>query len=166
MRSERLLRWCGANWFALVAPSLVLTAWLVSRAAPWPAGGDMEVALLVDACVTLPVLYALCYGRSLPLWQLAVRCVGIACLGIYLLGYIVPPHAQVLLPSFGIARTIGLVLLLLIEVRLLIAALRLLFGSELSAEKLSAETGAPPLVAKLMILEARFWKAVWRFLRR
>ena len=166
MRVERLARWTAENWFLPVATLLLLAAWGISRSVTWATSGSLEAALLFDACITLPALYVLCYRRSLPKWQLGLRAVGLACLGIYLLGYLIPPEAQVLLPSFALGRMIGLALLVLIEVRLLIAALRMVFTREVTAEALSKETGAPPLVAKLMIIEARFWTAVWRFLRR
>ena len=167
MTLDRVLRWSAANWFALVAPVLLLMAWSISGSTPWSASPSaMEAALLVDACITLPVLFALCYWRTMPLWQLALRAMALACLGIFLLGYIIPEKSQVLLPGFTVARTIGLALLFLIEVRLVIAAVRMAFSSEVSAEKLARETGAPPFIAKLMVLEASFWKAVWRFFRR
>ncbi len=167
MGADRIFRWSASNWFVLVAPLLSLAAWLISRSTPWPHGGaGMEAALLVDACITVPALYLVCYWRTMPLWQLAVRAIAIACLGIFLLGYIIPAGSQVLLPEFAAARTVGMVLLFLIEVRLVIGAVRMVFTSEVSAEKLSKETGAPPLIAKMMVLEARLWKAVWRFLRR
>jgi hypothetical protein len=166
MRSERLKQWSAANWFVLIAPILIALAWLIGRSSAWaqdPAA--MEAAFLIDATVTLPVLYALCYGRSQPLWQVAVRMLAIACLGIYLLSYLIPTEAQSLLPRFAWARTIGLAVLCLIELRLLIAGIRLVFRSGVTAEQLSAATGAPPIISKLMLLEARFWKSVARFLR-
>jgi hypothetical protein len=164
---KRLGRWSATNWFLVAAPLLLVAATLIARATPWAAGGGgMEAVLLFDMCVTLPLLYALCYGRKLKLWQLAVRMVGIACLGIYLLSYVVPVEAQVLLPSFGWARTVGVAVLILVELRLLVAGIRIVFRGNATAEQISATTGAPPVIAKLMLLEARFWKAVWRFFRR
>ena len=167
MRTSGLWRWSGDNWFVLAVPLLAATAWLIARAAPWGQdSAGLEAALLIDACITAPLLYALCYGRTLPLWQVAVRMLGLACLGIYLIGLIVPPQAQLLLPSFGWARAIGVAVLLLFELWLLVAALRLVFGAGATAEEVQAKTGAPPLLARLMVVEARFWKAVWRLVRR
>jgi hypothetical protein len=155
-----------SNWFVLVAPVLLLVAWLVSRGTAWTTDARaMEAALLFDACVTLPALYALCYARSLPLPQLALRMLGVACLNVYLLGYIVPAEAQELLPQFAVARWIGLGLLILIELKIMFVAVRLVFGANATAEEVAAKTGAPPLIAKLMVMEARMWKAVGRFLR-
>ena len=167
MRIERLKHWSASNWFALVAPALVLVAWLASRSIPWAEhGAAMEAALLLDACVTLPVLYALCYAGPLPLWQLAIRMIGIACLGIYGVSCLVPADAQSLLPSFGWGRSIGLAVLILVELRIFLAVVRAVFKTEVTAEQLAIETGAPPLLAKLMMLEARMWKSLWRFFQR
>ncbi len=167
MGMEQLRRWSGANWFVLAAPPLAAVAFLIARTIPWgEESGGYEAVLLFDACVTGPLLYALCYGRTMSAGRLAVRMLALACLGIYLLGYLVPPHAQSLLPSFGWTRWIGIAVLLLIELRLLVAGIRLVFGGGATAEELQAKTGAPPWIARLMLIEARFWKAVWRFLRR
>lgn len=167
MQWQRVGRWSYANWFVLILPLLAAAAYLMARTVPWAEeGAGFEAALLFDVCVTLPLLYALCYRRALRVSQLAIRCLGLACLGIFLLGYIVPPEGQSLLPSFGIARWIGIGVLVLIELRLLIAGIRLVFFSSASLEELQAKTGAPPLLAKMMLIEARFWKAVWRLLRR
>ena len=166
MRSDRLGQWSASNWFVLVVPLLLALAWFVSRSTAWPQdAGGVEAALLIDATVTVPLLYALCYGRSLPFWQLAVRMVGIACLGIYLVSYLVPPEAQILLPRFAWARTMGIALLCVIECRLLVVSVRRVFKSGVTAEQLSDQTGAPPILAKLMLLEARMWKRLARFLR-
>ena len=167
MGNRGLARWTASNWFVLVAPLLALAAILIARSTAWRAdGASLEAAFIFDACVTLPVLYALCYGRSKPLGQVALRMLALACLGIYLLGWIIPQHAQSLLPSLGWARTAGLAVLILIELRLMVSAIRMVFGAGATAEQFTAKTGAPPLIARLMVLEARMWKALWRLVRR
>ena len=67
-RIERLRRWSAANWFLPAAAVLFAIALLVARATPWAVeGAMMETVLLFDFCVSLPLLYALCYARTLPL---------------------------------------------------------------------------------------------------
>lgn len=171
LREERIMgkvgAWSRENWFVLLVPLLASVAWLLARSVSWRGeGGSLEAALLVDACLTIPLLYALCYGRRLPLRQLLLRMAGLACLGIYLLTYVVPPDAQRLLPAMAPVRWAGLTVLIGLELLVVAKALQLVFGGSATAEELQAKTGAPPLIAKLMVLEARFWKAVWKLLRR
>jgi len=167
MRIERLRQWSGDNWFLLVLPLLGLAAWLMSRSIAWRSGGDgLEAALLIDACLTIPLLYLLCYGKRLPAWQLALRMIGLACAGIYLISYLVPAEAQRLLPHFEAARWVGLALIIAFELWLFVTAIRLVFRAGTTAEQVQAATGAPPLLAKLLLLEARFWKWVARLFWR
>lgn len=167
MDRARIGGWAAANWFLLCAPFLALAGLAFSRSVAWPQdGGVAEAVLLFDACVSLPLLYALCYRGRLNGWRLALRMLAVACLGIWLVAWLVPPASQTLLPHFGWARIVGLGVLVLVELRLVIAALRMVFGGNASAEEVAASTGAPPFIARLMVLEARFWKAVGRLLRR
>jgi hypothetical protein len=48
---------------------------------------------------------------------------------------------------------------------LFVAALRLVFSGTATAEEVSERTGAPPLIARLIVIEARFWRALWRLIR-
>lgn len=155
----------SAHWFV---PALVLilgALWLVARDPTFMAQGG-ETAVLADLCLTVPVLYVLCYRRRHSTAQLGLRALALACLGIWMGSWIIPEPDQSLLSRLGPLRVAGLVVLALIELRLLVALLRLVFGPETSSAEISRATGAPPFVAKLMLLEARFWKAVWRLIRR
>jgi hypothetical protein len=51
------------------------------------------------------------------------------------------------------------------EIWLFLVVMRLAYRSGTTAEQVQAKAGVPPIIAKLLLLEARFWKAVWRFLR-
>ena len=88
----------------------------------------------------------------------------LVCLGVWIAGRMVPADFQVVLPELGWARAAGLAVLVLIELRLLVAVLKLAFSGSAKAEDLEKQ-GAPPLIAKLMLIEARFWRAVWRLIR-
>lgn len=159
--------WLKANWFVAAVPPLLLVEWLVVRSVGAEMGPNLEAVVLFDLCLFLPLLYILCYRGALPLKHLLLRVVGLTCLGVYLASYIVPDAAQRLLPNLSAARTAGLVVLALVELRLLVAVLRITFGrGEASVEQVQAASGAPRWIARLMLLEARFWKAVWRLIRR
>lgn len=155
----------GDHWFAPAFALILGALWLVARDPMFMAGGG-EAAILADLCLTVPILYVLCYRRRHSAAQLGLRALALACLGIWLGAWIIPESDQSVLTRLGPLRVAGLVVLALIELRLLVAMIRLVFGSEPSSDEISRATGAPPFVAKLMLLEARFWKAVWRLIRR
>lgn len=159
-----LRAWAGANWFWLLLPVAAAVTLLFRGALDWPREGRMgEAVLLFDWCVTIPALYAWCYWRQLSGRQLALRLLGLACLGVWVASHAVPPSSQALLPTLGWARTAGLIALAIIELRLVFAAMKLLFSPGATAEQVAEKSGAPPFIARLMVLEARFWRAVWRF---
>jgi hypothetical protein len=157
------LRW---NWFVVLAPILLLIEWLVVRSSAGAMGSMVEAIVLFDLCLFIPLLYVLCYRSQLPLKHLLLRVLGLVCLGVYIASYIVPEAAQQIVPQLSWARTAGLAVLALVELALLLTVLRLVWGRDASAEQVQAASGAPAWVARLMVVEARFWRAVWRLIRR
>jgi hypothetical protein len=157
------LRW---NWFVVLAPILLLIEWLVVRSSAGAMGSMVEAIVLFDLCLFIPLLYVLCYRSQLPLKHLLLRVLGLVCLGVYIASYIVPEAAQQVVPKLSWARTAGLAVLALVELALLLTVLRLVWGRDASAEQVQAASGAPAWVARLMVVEARFWRAVWRLIRR
>jgi hypothetical protein len=155
----------GAHWFVPVFALVLGVLWLVSRDSMFMAEGG-EAAVLADLCLTAPILYVLCYRRRHSAFQLGLRALALACLGIWLGSWIIPAADQALLTRLAPLRVAGLIVLAAIELRLLFAMMRLVFGSDASADEVSRATGTPPFVARLMLLEARFWRAVWRLIRR
>lgn len=155
----------GAHWFVPFFALILGVLWLVARDPIFMAGGG-EAAILADLCLTAPILYVLCYGRRHPALQLGLRALALACLGIWLASWIIPPPGQSILTRLAPLRVAGLVILALLELRLLFAMIRLVFGPATSSDEISRATGAPPFLARLMLLEARFWKAVWSLIRR
>jgi hypothetical protein len=155
----------GAHWFLPVFPLILGALWLVARDSMFMAEGG-EKAVLADLCLTVPVLYVLCYRRRYSAPHLGLRALALACLGIWLGSWIIPESDQSLLVSLAPLRVGGLIVIAAIELRLVVAMIRLAFGPETSSAEVSRVTGAPPFIARLMLLEARFWKAVWRLIRR
>jgi hypothetical protein len=159
--------WATGHWFLLALPPLFAASWLFTRAVDWQASGrGAEAVVLFDWTVSVPLLYFLCYRRRLPARAMAIRLVALACLGIWIASWLVPVSAQEILRHLGWPRLAGLALLALLEARLLLLALKLAFSGDSSAEELAERTGAPPLLARLMLLEARFWRALWRLIGR
>ncbi len=158
--------WVVGNWFLVLLPVLFAISFLFTRSVDWGGtGGIPEAVTVFDWCVSIPFLYFLCYRKKLPARQLILRLLALACLGIWVATLLVPAAYQEMLANLSWARRAGLAILVLIELRLLMAALRLVFSGTATAEDVSERTGAPPLIARLMVIEARFWRAVWRLIR-
>ena len=155
----------GSHWFVPAFALILGALWLAARDSMFMADGG-EAAILADLCLTAPILYVLCYRRRHSPLQLGLRALALACLGIWLASWIIPAPDQAFLTRLAPLRVAGLIVLALVELRLLVAMIRLVFGRETSADEVSRVTGAPRFVAGLMLIEARFWKAVWRLIRR
>lgn len=160
-RAARLL---GAHWYLPAFLAMVAAVWLLARTPAFMNEGG-EAALLLDLCVTAPALYLLCYGRRQPARVVAIRMLGIACAGVWIGSWLIPASEQAFLPQLAPVRWAGLILLGLVECVALVAVLRIAFSGKGTAEDISAASGAPPWVARLMLWEANFWRAAWRFLR-
>ncbi len=159
------LAWAGRNWFFMAFAAVLAGSYGFARSSTFLAEGG-EVALLADLCLTVPLLYCWCYWNRLPRRQVAIRAAALACLGMWVAGRLIPAADQIILPHLSWGRTLGTVVLALIELRLLVAVVRLTFSGTATAEEVSARSGAPPMIARLMLIEARFWRWVWTLLRR
>lgn len=158
--------WARRNWFVPALALLLAVEWAFVRATAWSAGDRIaEAAVLIDLCLFVPLLHFLCYRRRLATRALLIRTAGLAFLGIYLASHLVPAEGQALLPALGWARLVGLAVLALIELWVMFAIVKLLFGGKTTAAEVSAQSGAPEWVARLMLAEARFWKWLWRLIR-
>lgn len=157
------------NWFYPVAAILLLTAWMSYRLpALTPVGHHStlsEAALIFDAFVSLPLLYWLCFHKRKSLRANIVGMVAVACCGLWLAGWIVPIEAQMLLPQLSWLRPVVLAGLAAIELWLLIGVLRIVFKAGTEAKDLQ-KIGVPPLAARLMLIEARFWRWVFSIFRK
>lgn len=159
--------WAIGNWFLLALPFLFAISFLFARSVDWSRSGGMaEAVTIFDWCVSIPLLYFLCYRKKLPPRQLALRLLGLACLGIWIAARLVPAASHEILAHLSWARAAGLPFFILFELALLLAVLKLIFSGTATAEDVSQRTGAPPFIARLMLLEAEFWRGVWRLIRR
>ena len=70
-----------------------------------------EFGLLFDFAVLLPVLYLICYRSQGK--KAVVRAVGLACLGIWLVGKIIPEQNHFILEKISFLRYLGLAVLIL-----------------------------------------------------
>lgn len=149
------------NWFWPVATMLVAVAWALSISLPVAPTPSFEWAVLFDALVTLPLLFLLCYRGKFSRTALAARVIALQCVGIWLAAKLVPVGSQSILPHLAWVRWIGLVIVALFEVRLVVAVVKLQLKPTARQDEFEA-AGIPPLLAKLALLEARFWRWIMR----
>jgi dolichol kinase len=158
----------AANWFFPVALILFLAVWGVVKSASALSQADLfnlESALVADAFLTLPVLYWLCFRGRQSKGKLLLGVIAVICSGLWLAGLIVPPSGQALLPQVAWLRYLGLAVIVMVEVRIAVLAVRLVWQPNAKAADLESH-GVPPVIAKLMLLEARFWRWVFSAFRK
>lgn len=152
------------HWFYLVLPFLLTAALVFRTSYPWQLDPRLgEAAAIFDWCVFVPLIYAACY-RNMPPRALALRTLAMVCGGIWIATKIVPDHAETILSELGWVRGLGIAVLAIFEGIAFVAAMRILFDGEPDAVTLERQ-GIPPLMVKLMLAEARFWRWVWLRLR-
>jgi hypothetical protein len=152
------------HWFYLVWPFLLAAALMFRATHPWSdAPGFGEATTLFDWCVFVPALHAICY-RAMPRRALALRTLALICGGAWIAGKIVPDSAEVILAQWSWLRAPAMAVLLLAEGMALIAIVRLTFAPTPDSRALEKQ-GLPPLVVKLMLAEARFWRWLWARIR-
>ncbi|MDJ0792752.1 MAG: hypothetical protein QNI98_00810 [Woeseiaceae bacterium] len=167
-KTNDTLRFLRANWFFPAAAIALLMNSTTVYLDQWSSPELLEAGLLFDFAILLPVLYLICYWSKGK--RSVVRAIALACLGIWAVGHVVPDQNQSLLNNLQFVRYIGLGVLVLLQVKLIVAIFRAMSGASASAEheasRLADETGTPPWVRKLLAWEAAAWIKVWRFVRK
>lgn len=152
------------NWFYLLMPLWLAAAWNLSitpQAAAEPL--VMERVYLFDFALFLPVLYFLFLRGRVTLRAALVRSAMLAAAGLALAAWLMPAGEGQVLPVLAWLRWVALPAVIVIELVAMAAVLRHVFGADPDAQTL-IDQGMPPLVVKLMIAEARFWKRVLSWL--
>lgn len=153
-----------AYWFWLVAMAGLIASWNLSATLDWSREARLgEAAMLIDWCLFLPFLYALSL-RGAPPKAVAIRTLALACSGLWMAKLLVPDASEALIARWDWLRWIGMAGLAAFELAVGVALFKLVLGGRADAGSLE-RAGAPPLLAKLMLLEARFWRWVWSRLR-
>lgn len=159
-----MLKTVRTNWFYLLLPLLLLAAWSLSRSPEALADPLLlERVLLVDCLVSLPALYFLFLRRHTTLRAALLRSAALAGAGLWFAGYLMPSGEGQILPALGWLRMAALPLLIMVEAAAFIAIMRVVYSNAPDEEQLTRQ-GVPPLIVKALLAEARFWKAVWRWL--
>ena len=153
------------NWFWPVAILLWAAVWFLVRQMPQDIPANYEYAVLADVFITMPLLLWLCYRSQLTKKALLLRVVGAVSLGIWLASQMLQPEHQTILPLLGSLRNIGLGVAIAIELWLFVSILKIVFKKETTSQVL-VDQGVPEFMAKLMLLEARFWRWVFGLFKK
>lgn len=160
------------QWFWPVAAMLVALDILVVKrlsvgVEPW----HIEAGLLADWCLVAPLLYVCCFRRDGR--RAILRAVALACGGFYLAGHLLPAREGGLIDVLEPVRYLCLGVLLCLEVYVMLSVYRMIFrgGSvDGATEHLQQQLGMPAWAARLIAIEATFWRrtaaAIQRWLRR
>jgi hypothetical protein len=166
MKGAPMIARVKENWFWPLAITLVALAWTIGRFSQIEPDSSWEYAVLVDILITLPILYFVCYRKKATLKHNIFRILALQCTGIWLATKIVPIESQLLLPYLSWLRFAGLAVLFVFEAWIGLALIKLLFRPDTTADQIQQQLGAPLFVAKLLLLEARFWRWVFSIFKR
>lgn len=155
------------KWFFLIAlPLSVAIEWAFARSLDWSAYPRSEWVALFDLCVFMPLLYLAAFASDLTPKARLLRCLGIAGIGLFAAGWIVPEPNQFIIGELSTIRATAIVGIVAFEGWIMWKVIGAVYRQNADAKTLEREFAMPAWIAKLMVLEARFWKAVWQFLRR
>jgi hypothetical protein len=155
------------HWFVCAAVAVLAGDALMVLVDGWSAPALIEFGLLFDLVIVIPALYAWCYrNRGIKtLW----RALALACLGMWAAGAIVPDRHHDLIDRVYWARYLALGVLLVIEIKFMVAVYRAAFAREPDEARMRAAAdaaGLPPWATKMMAWEAGLWRKAWFGLRR
>ena len=153
------------HWFYVIAPLILAVDLYVGLSARGEIDHFIEAGLLFDFVFLIPGLYLLCYrqrGR-----KSAIRAAALACLGIWVALKLVPEAERDLLNLVAPLRYVGLAALVWLELVAVLAIYRAVFKSGSVEEAVSrASADMPPWVARLLAVEANFWRKTWSVIKR
>ncbi len=153
----------GRHWFIPAALLILSGALVVSHTADWPSEARvLEGALIFDLAILAPLLFWICY--RLKSRVAALRAVAMACGGIWLATYLVPPEHQALLPFMAFLRYGAIAVLVYVELRLMAVLYWSVIMGRVSPDQAAAhiarEAGIPDVIAGLVARELLFWQRV------
>ncbi|MGB3471896.1 MAG: hypothetical protein WBA51_13830 [Erythrobacter sp.] len=155
------------KWFyLLVLPIAFAIEWGFAASLDWTAYPRSEWVALVDLCVLMPLIYLCLFSSDLSGKARVLRAAAIAGIGLFAASFIVPHNNQYLIAQLSSVRNVMAVFIIAFEGWVLWKVLDAIYRKGADAGALERDFALPQWVAKLMVLEAKFWKAVWNFLRR
>jgi hypothetical protein len=157
----------GEKWFFLIAlPLAIGIEWAFARTLDWTAYPRSEWVALFDLCVFMPLVYLTAFSSDLTCKARLLRCLGIGGIGLFAASFIVPVPNQFIISELSALRNAAMVGVVAFEGWILWKVIGAVYRHNADAKTLERDFAMPEWIAKLMVLEAKFWKAVWAFLRR
>ncbi|KPF61740.1 hypothetical protein [Porphyrobacter sp. AAP60] len=155
------------KWFFLIAlPVAVAIEWAFARSLDWTAYPRSEWVALFDLCVFMPAIYLAAFRSELTPKARMLRTLGVAGIGLFASRWIVPEPNQFIIGELSALRNVTMIGVLAFEGWIFWKVIGAVYRRGADAKTLEREFAIPELIARLMVLEAKFWKAVWAFLRR
>lgn len=155
------------KWFFLIVlPLAIAVEWAFARTLDWAAFPRSEWVPLFDLCIFMPLVYIFAFSSDLTRKARLLRCFGIAGIGLFASSFIVPEPNQFIIGELSAVRKVAMVAIVAFEGWVLWKVIGAVYRHNADTETLEREFAMPELIARLMVLEANFWKAVWAFLRR
>lgn len=153
-------------WFYLLLPFCLMAGLGLSRdALAIQRPLDFERVLMLDFFLILPTIYFFYLRKSMPLRGAFLRSLGLAGLGLWFAAWLMPAGEGQVIPQLAWLRYLSMPFIILVEIGVAVSLLRYIYGEAPDEQKL-IDQGVPPLVVKALLMEARFWKEVWRFFFR
>jgi len=155
--------WIKANWFVAAAVLLVGTDLAVLQLPNGSSPRLLEFGLLSDLCIVLPGLYLACYWRNGK--RSVLRAVALASLGFWAASKLLPESGQFLIQQLWPVRYVALAVIVLIELKVMLAVYRAVFSGtsrQEAAEALERQAGMPAWAAKLAAAEAALWSWLYK----
>lgn len=153
-------------FFLIILPIAIGIEWAFAATHDWAAYPRSEWVALVDLCVFMPVVYLAFFASELGLKARLLRGAAIAGIGLFAASYIVPAPNQIIIGELSNIRNAMLAFILVFEGFVLWKVISALYRKGADAQTLQQDYAMPEWVAKLMVMEAKFWKAVWSLVRR
>ena len=157
----------SAKWFFLtLLPLAILIEGVFTATLDWSAYPRSEWVVLVDLCVIMPLLYFVAFSSGASLKTRILHALAIAGLGLLAAKMMVPEANQFLIGQLSQMRAALFVVILAFEAFVIWKVLSALYTKNADAKEIERGFAVPPFIAKLLVLEAKFWKAVWSLIWR
>lgn len=167
MTSRDLLKGILTHWYFWIAlPLAVAVEAAFAFSLPWSEYPRAEWVVLFDLCLFLPALHAIVYRNALSRRALVIRTLAIAGLGLWLSRYLVPAESQYVLLHLVKLHGAFIGVAIVFEFGVMALVIRAAFARDADPKRLERDFAVPPLLVRLMVWEARFWKAVAGWFRR